>query len=145
MPTEIIQMWGQGSGGSENAIGTVDIPFDGNISQVAWAFSITFDAIGEFFYAELSFIATDQNARNDARGVISNVRQEFGGIAAATGVATFGFNVANTINDLRVQGGERLHLHLNASAGLVSNTNLLIHLETTRGGTQRRAGRRRFA
>lgn len=143
MPTELIQMWGAGTGGAEDAVGTVDIPFDGNISATDWAVSATFDAIGEFLYAELSFIATNQNNRNDARGVISSIRSEFG--ALTSGGSNTSVNIQRLVNDLRVQGGERLHLHLVASAGLVSNVNLLVHLETRAGNTQRRAGRRRFA
>lgn len=142
MPTEIIQLQGAGSGGTENAVATVDIPFDGSISLVAWAVSATFDAIGEFLYVELSFIATNQNNQNDARGIIDNVRSEFAGVTSGAG--HHGINKVTPINDLRVQGGERLHMHIASVAGLVSNVQCLVHLET-RGGSQRRAGRRRFA
>lgn len=142
MPTQIMQLRATSAGGTENAIASIDIPFDGSISQVAWAIGAAFDAIGEALYVELSFIATNQNNQNDARGIIDNARSELAGVTSGAG--HFGINRAVPINDLRVQGGERLHMHVVASAGLVANIQCLVHLETTAGGS-RRAGRRRFA
>lgn len=139
MATSVISMRATGSGGTEDAAASIDIPFDGRISSVKWAAGAALDASGESVYFEVSFISTNQDAVNDARGIISQSRLLMGLLTSGGGSSHD--NTQHWFEDLRVSGGERIYLHINGNAGVVSNVNCLIHLESTTA--PRRAQRRR--
>lgn len=139
MPVTLIHMRGDGTGGAENAAANIDIPEDGMITGVEWSAAPALNADGEEFAAELSFIATGQFSTNDSRGQISVVRARLGLLtsgASATGLDRF------TPMDLAVSGGERIYLHLTATAGVVSSVELIIHFEPGSTRTRRSARRR---
>lgn len=139
MPTEVIHMVGIGSGGTENGLSTIDVPFDGSISSVNWSLNAALDATGEDITAELSYIATNQIQTNDARGVICTItaKQE----VITQGGGNTGVNHQVFFRDLRVFAGERLHMNVIADAGVASQILAEIHLETRAAPT--RAQRRR--
>jgi len=141
MSLTLLQLAGAGTGGTQDALGSLDVPEDGRIVACDWAGYATFDATAENITAEVSFIATNTIATNDARGMISQVRSRFNNIST-TGGGVSDMTKFVTFQDLDVSGGERLYLHLIAAAGLVSSVTCIIHL-LTRRDTARRSRRRR--
>ena len=139
MPTQVIQMRAQGTGGTENDVASVDIPEDGRISEVHITSRATLDADAEFSDVELSFISTGQFGTNDARGVIATVGQQMGLLTSGAGITAI--NHVIPFQDLRVSGGERLHMHMQASAGVTTTCVIQIHFDG--GRAPRRSARRR--
>lgn len=139
MPTTIMHVVGVGTGGTENAIASIDIPEDGRISSVCWAMEASLNADAEEVRSEVSFISTNQADTNDARGVISSIAAKMGMLTSGAGIVSV--NHQEFYEDLRVSGGERIHLHIMADAGVGSRIQCNVHLET-RSGTRRSARRR---
>lgn len=137
--TTIIHMYGAFTGGTEDALANVDIPEDGTITGVEWAANINLDADDESWDGELSFIATNQIATNDARGVISSASAR---ISLTTSGAPVGAINKFTPMSLYVSGGERLYLHSQGTAGVTGSMRVNVHFQPL-GGTQRRSARRR--
>jgi len=140
MSTTIIGMKASGTGGTENAVASIDIPFDGQITGVDWDARADLDADTEQFNAELSFVATSQLGSNDVRGRVSS-------IAAMCSLTTSGAPVVSIDKfvgpmELPVQGGERLYIHISATSGLVSEVRCNVHLDS-RTAPRRRSSRRR--
>ncbi len=136
----LLQLSAAGTGGTEDGAASVDVPEDGELVGVDWAGFATFDATAENLTAELSFIATNTIATNDARGMISQIAARFN--VVTTGGGGFGFNKYVALQDLDVSGGERLYMHLIAAAGLVSRMSCIVHI-VSRRSTVRRSRRRR--
>jgi len=142
MPVEVIGMRGIGTGGAENAIASLDIPQDGVITGIDWDGRADVDADGEVIEAELSFIATAQFGTNDVRGRLSSVGAQIS--LTTSGVAHTSLQKFVGPTEIPVAGGERLHLHLNATAGLSSTIRVNIHLDVGRSrDVRRRSARRR--
>lgn len=140
MPTDILGMYGNVTGGTQNALAQIDIPQDGVITGIDWDMSADLDADGEFVRAELSFIATNQLGQNDVRGRISSLGAEISLTTSGspvTGVQKFVGPV-----DLPVAGGERLYLHTASSSGVEGNVICNIHLDVSGRGITRRSARR---
>ena len=139
MAVTIIHMYGSSSGGTENALASIDIPEDGRLIGAEWAVNADLDADGENIYSELSFIATNQDSTNDARGVISSVAARIS--LTTSGVAMTSINRYTPL-DLDVAGGERLYLHVLATAGVTAGIRCNVHLETRRAAPRRSQRRR---
>lgn len=139
MSQTIIHMRGDGTGGTQDAVANIDVPDDGTIEGVEWAGAASLDANGEEFAAELSFIATNQFGTNDSRGQISTIRAGIGILTSGGGVTQLS---RFTPMNLDVAGGERLYLHLTASAGVASSIEINLHFRPSRG-LPRRSQRRR--
>ena len=138
MSEAVIQMYGTGDGGTDDAVANIDIPQDGTITGIDWAVESTLNADGEVTGVELSFIATNQMAVNDARGALSVVRAALGLLTSGAGVTSINKFVPM---DIDVSGGERLYLHIVASSGVATAVSCLIHFRP-RGGVVRRSRRR---
>lgn len=134
-----IQMYGTGSGGVENAVASIDVPEDGRLVGCQWAMYGDLDADQEFLEAELSFMATNQLSTNDARGAISSVKCRAN--LTTSGAAVNGVNTHHPMN-LPVAAGERLYLHISATAGVNSVAHAMLHFEFP-GTPGRRSQRRR--
>jgi len=141
MPTEIIGMFADVSGGTQDAAATIDVPFDGFITGVDWDVEADMDADGERISCELSFIATQQIGTNDVRGRISSISGRMS--LTTSGVAVTGLQKFVGPMQLIVAGGERIHLHVISSASLVGVMRCNIHLDTTTATRSRRRSRRR--
>lgn len=140
MPTTIIGMYAGGTGGTEDAAANVDVPQDGVITGIDWDVQAEVDADAESIGVELSFIATGQLTQNDVRGRISGVSAKFS--LTTEGGGTFSLQKFVDPMDLPVAGGERLYLHIVASAGVVTVARANVHLDTTGAGIRRSARRR---
>jgi len=137
---DVIGMLALGTGGVQNGIAMVDIPQDGVIIGFDWDMNAILDATLETIQAELSFIATNQLNTNDVRGRLTSIS------AACTVLTAVGGHVVAVQKwlgsfDLAVAGGERLFMHLNATAGVVSIVRCNIYFDAS--GTMRRSARRR--
>ena len=139
MASEIIGMYAQVTGGTQDARGAVDIPQDGVILGIDWDAGWYFDA-EEKAEVELSFIATNQLASNDVRGRLSSIQAHS---AEVTAVGHNPISVQKWLGGIEivVAGGERLYLHSVATSGVngVVRCNLYVDL----GATMRRSARRR--
>jgi len=140
MSIEVIGMFAAGTGGLQDAQAQVDVPQDGFLLGIDWDMNAAFDANAESLAAELSFIATNQLITNDVRGRLSSVSAFFHLSDSSASVISVQKYV--DLKEISVSGGERLYLHLLASAGVVSVVRCSLHLETT-GGSTRRSARRR--
>lgn len=139
MPDTIINMQGAGTGGTEESVSVVDIPEDGIITGIQVSHFGDLDADEDVSNMEISFIASLQMNTNDTRAslVVSRLRASL----VTSGLAQTATNFYVPMN-VRVFSGERLHMHFNATAGVASGGNALIHLETSRT-VPRRSVRRR--
>jgi len=137
---DVIGMFGAGTGGLENAIAMIDIPSDGFLIGVDWDLTCDLDADAEICEAELSFIATTQISTNDVRGRISSISAN-AGVLSAVGVSATSIQKWLSNFDLSVAGGERLFLHINATAGVTSRLRCNLFLDQP--GSTRRSARRR--
>lgn len=139
MVQALLQMTAGGTGGTEDAAANINIPQDGVIEGITIAHTANLNADSEGSDAELSFIATNQMAQNDARGVLAVSKMNMGLLTTGAGIASNNFHVPM---DVDVSGGERLYIHFVASAGVVSSVTIMIHFRG-RGGVTRRSARRR--
>lgn len=139
MPTTNIGMYAAGTGGTEDSAATIDIPQDGVITGVQVAHYAALDADGDVSSIELSFIGSNQKSVNDTRSILALSRIRGVG-TAASGAHTPAANFFVPL-DIDVSGGERLHLHIDATAGVTSVANFIIQLTTGRRIPRRSARR----
>lgn len=134
----MINMTAFGTGGTENSVSQIDIPDDGRIVGVQVSHQAELDADGDNSAIELGFIATNQKGTNDTRStiVLSRVRYDIVTSGGGSGFTNFFVPL-----DLPVSGGERLHAHVDASAGVATTANFIIQLETRRTFPRRSARR----
>lgn len=140
MSVEIIGMYALVAGGVQDGVSQVDIPQDGFILGLDWDAAVFLNASTEFFKCELSFIATNQFQTNDVRGRISSISSSMHLLTSGIGVVSVQKYV--DIKELTVSGGERLFLHLDATASTGGDVRCNVHFEM-RGGSTRRSARRR--
>ena len=140
MSVEIIGMYALVAGGVQDGVAQVDIPQDGFILGLDWDANVFLNASTEFFKCELSFIATNQLQTNDVRGRISSISQATH--LLTSGAMSLAIQKYVDIKELTVSGGERLFLHIDASATTGGDVRCNVHFEM-RGGSTRRSARRR--
>lgn len=141
MPTQVLGMYGDITGGGQDAIASLDIPTDGYITGVDWDVEWDCDADTEFLRAELSFVSTTQIQQNDVRGRISSVSSRISFTTSGLGVGQIQKFVGPL--DTPVNAGERLYLHVTTTAGVVGNLRCNLHLDVSLSRIQRRFARRR--
>jgi hypothetical protein len=139
MATQIIGMYAAGTGGTENAAATIDVPEDGFITGIDWDCTADMDADGEAFACELSFIATSQLIQNDVRGRISSVGTTMS--LTTSGVSNPPLQKYVSMNT-PVFAGERIHLHLVTTSGMTSTARCNVHLDVSMTRLSRRFARR---
>ncbi len=138
-----IKIYGLASGsGFVSGVASIDIPEDGEILAVVGHVSASgMDALNDQAIAELSFLSTHQIEQNDSRGSILevSVMQAFlttgGGNASQTTLLTL-----NPGWGIRVNAGERIHLHTYGSTGVTPKATFMLYLSA---GAPRRSQRRR--
>ena len=140
MSIEVLGMFASGTGGDQDGRAVIDIPQDGFILGLDWDAHAFLNADAEFFSAELSFIGTGLLTTNDVRGRISSISTSIH--ILTSGISTVQINKYVDLKELAVAGGERLFLHVSATAGVVSVFRCNLHFEAT-GGVMRRSARRR--
>lgn len=137
---DVVSMFTNGAGGVEDAAAMIDVQTDGDLIAIDWDARATLNA-SEFFMAELSFIATNQLFTNDARGRISSISSEIV-VLTAVGVAHSNMQKFMSGFNVSMAGGERLYLHIQSSAGVVSMTRCNLYFDFTVSPVRRSARRR---
>jgi len=139
--SDVIGIFGAVTGGTQDALGMIDIPQDGFIIGIDWDANVDLDVDTESFTAELSFIATNQLSTNDVRGRLSSISAR---VAVLTSVGGHVVSMQKWLGsfDIAVAGGERLFLHASSTAGVTGEVRVNLYVDFT-GGTTRRSARRR--
>lgn len=116
------------AGVTTDSLATIDIQNDGHIVAIAMmAAPEGMDALGDFYWAEVSFMSTSTFANNDVRGSLLMLAafQNFlttgggggGGQANLSGVR------------LPVAAGERIHLHTFMDTGVSGRVQVYLYIE----------------
>lgn len=121
----VIRMYGTGDGGTDNAIASIDMPMNTTILACQWDVGGDNDADDEYYVAQLSFTST-YAVSNDQRAVISEVRTKLA--LTTSGVWVNHINLYVALPEIKVFGGERLYLHVDATAGLLTTVSCFVHL-----------------
>jgi len=135
MPTETIQVFASTTGSSTDAA-TVDVPMDAEILGIQWAHRADIDGDDENSEAQLSFLSAAQFSTNDARGILVTTRMQ--AALTTSGVWPMFNNGYTQLHGIEVAAGERLHIHVSASTGVLTQVSFLIILR------MRGMGRRQF-
>ena len=138
--TDVIGLTGAITGDTQDAVAMIDIPQDGFIIGIDWDVRLDMDADGEFFEAELSFIATNQLTTNDVRGRLSSV-SAMATVLTAVGQFNTGLQKWLGSFDIAVSGGERIFMHFLSSTGVGGRARCNMYVDL--GTTTRRSARRR--
>jgi len=128
----VITIQATGAGGSEDALASIDIPQDGAIVGIQWAAYADFDADAEAFQAQVGF-GSDFNNSNDSRNIISSLALRASIPVSASGMLLVGENVYFPLPLMPVGAGERIFLHLLATAGVTSVVVVHLHLDFNEG------------
>lgn len=125
------------TGGTESALAAVDVPQDGNIIGLDWSVRSDLDADGEFTDLQLSF-GSQRTAVNDSRQVISSAAMQAYLLTSGYGVATINKFVGPL--KISVSAGERLYIHANSTAGVVTIATVIIYYDFDIGRSLQRRG-----
>jgi len=139
MPTEVIGMQAAITGGTQDALSSVDIPQDGTITGIDWSLTCDLDADGEEIQAEISFIATNQISTNDVRGRLSAIGIRIAFLTSGGSAGTVNKFVGPM--EIIVSGGERIYIHAVSTAGVTGNIMCNVHLDVGRPPRRRSARR----
>lgn len=132
----VYKLYAAGTGGTEDGAAQLDVQFDGEINAIFGQMSADLDADQEFCAAELSFISTNSLTNNDTRGSLFTLRGQ-----CSVGAAGMVINDTNSgVGGLAipVTAGERIWLHLSATAGVTSSTTIYIYVADGAAVDQRR-------
>ena len=112
----IYKFFGQGTGGAEDAVASVDIQFDGVIEGMSLQTRSTSTMSGgDHVEAELSFLSTSNIGKHDARG--SLLQADFGLHQTSSGATDKVGRSQMTGIAIPVHAGERVYMHVNGSTG----------------------------
>ncbi len=131
----VYKLYSAGAGGTENNAAALDVQFDGNITGLAMTSYGDFDAADESLSVEISFLSTGTFTSNDARGsLLMNTNK--------LGVLTSGsmgpMQMAVSGLKIPVNQGERIHLHISSTAGVVSQNQAYIYVDDGQDSSRRR-------
>lgn len=119
----IYKLFGAGSGGTENSLASLDIQNEGVIVGIWGSLLGDLDADTETLSVEASFLSTNTIASNDARGSLFLLS------AQTAGAANFlSQNAGISGLAIPVAAGERVHLHVVASAGVTCSAHIYLHV-----------------
>lgn len=123
----VYKLYAAGTGGTENAAAQLDIQFDGVITAIHGSVIGDLDTDLDKVKAEVSFISTNTLINNDTRGSLITVA-EFAAIGAA-GAAVTQANSSVSNLSIPVTAGERLWLHIVATASVDSEVTFYLYVE----------------
>lgn len=139
----IIKMFGSVvANATTNDIAAVDIPQDAVIENIDLSIQPTgMDALDDVVQLELSFASANAFATNDSRISIAQIgaTQQF--LTSGGGVGMLSKFLSGL--EIPVAGGERIHLHCAASAGVQGDAIAYLYLRTRGSAPARRSVRRR--
>lgn len=121
-----------GTGGTENGIAQLDVQFDGLITSIHGDMAFAGVANGNFGYVEASFISTSTRNNNDTRGSLFSMDMEL--VIAGAAYATDLSKASNAAGlAIAVNAGERLWLHIIATAARAVRTAIYLYVEDGQG------------
>ncbi len=123
----IYKLFGGGTGGTENSVANLDVQFEGSIVAIFGSMHADLDADAETCAAEVSFLSSNTVTTNDSRGSLfqMQVRTNETGTGKGDGSANAGISGLN----IAVAAGERIHLHLVSTSGVVSVNHFYIYVD----------------
>ncbi len=136
----VYKLFAAGSGGTENGLAQIDVQFDGIITALYGDLSATLSANGDDVYSELSFTSQNTRTSNDSRGTLMSLDLEllFAGAAYASNISKNGAVGGLAI---AVNAGERLWMHVVATASRVSRCVYFVYVEDGQGAPVSRVRR----
>lgn len=139
----IVKIAGTGTAGAtSNDVASIDIAEDGFIVGILGYIEALALSSGDAAIAELSFLSTQQQQANDARGSIMEIIIQAGAVVTS-GNTKASENVFMSLPEgIPVAAGERIHLHTFADSGVTPLGVFMLYLSFS-PGTGRRAQRRR--
>jgi len=130
----VYKLYAAGTGGTEDGIAQTDIQFDGVITSIYMTNAADLDADLEFCHAEISFISQNSIGVNDTRGSLMTLTDRAVGTPAGnTGMAASSGPMA-----VPVTAGERVWMHISATAGAVSAVSAYLYVDDKASETLRR-------
>ena len=122
----LIQMVASGSGGSESALASIDVPANGNLVGYSLHATADLDADSDAITFQISFGST-VSLVNDSRQIIGNAR--LFSVFTTSGHQNFSVNQYVSLPDIPVGMGERMYLHINAPASTASALFVVLHFD----------------
>jgi hypothetical protein len=121
-------MYASATGGTQNALASVDVPHDGKLVGCFISGNADLDADGEIAEIEISFGSTSGFTSNDTRSRIAIAT--VGRLAVAAAGQSIGqLAVMVDLPDLRVGMGERIYIHSLGSAGVAADYWVSLHFD----------------
>lgn len=125
----VIGMYGSITGGTHQALATIDVPKAGRLLAVEWSINGDLDTDLDNITAQLSFGSSAAFTTNDTRQVISIFTLGAVSILSAVGASLGTGNGFTPLPEIPVGAGERLYLHVTASATTPGNVWCNIHFD----------------
>lgn len=121
-----------GTGGTQNGIAQVDVQFDGIITAIHGTLEAGLAAGGNTCAVEASFLSVNTLGTNDTRGSLWALRLQM--LLAGAAYATL-VNESSNVGGLAiaVNAGERLWMHIIATAAIASAADVYIYVEDGQG------------
>lgn len=121
------QLYGTNTG-SADGVASIDVQFDGLIvAWNAWYDSTLTVTADDFAGLEISFLSVNTATANDARGVIFSLANRL--TLVTSGATIAGGNGSLGGLSIPVSAGERIYMHLFASAGNVVQAIAQLYVE----------------
>ena len=121
----VYKLYSAGSGGTQDNLASIDIQFDGVITAIVGTAYGDFDAADENLRVEVSFLSTNTVISNDSRGSLFTMQ-------SALGIVTSGSHpgMQNSVSGINVDvtAGERVHLHIVSTSGVVSQATVYLYV-----------------
>lgn len=133
----VLTMFGLITGGTQNALAQLDVPFTTDLTGISWCLDVDCDADNEYCQCQIGFSSTF-NSANDSRSVVDTIIMRFA--LTTSGVYMPFQNVYRPLPDLQVMGGERLYLNVVGNAGNIGQ--VWAHLNIS-GDLDKPSSRRR--
>jgi len=131
------------TGATDNSIVSVDIQDDGFIEAILADLSGNgMDALDDNCAMEVAFGSTNSFGNNDVRGSIVMLRMQLQFLTSGAGALGKTANLSFG-KGIPVSAGERIHMHLLATAGVTARGICYLYVVTSRGVVRRATRRRR--
>lgn len=123
---------------TQDSAATIDVPDDGFLVGIHAMLDGTLNAHAESCSMQLSFGSTSAFTTNDSRQVIYNLKSHMG--LLSSGAMNTAVNDSFMLPDpgIEVFGGERVHLHTEASGGAMFSASCILYFAFKRFTGRRR-------
>lgn len=135
--SSVIMLRGTGTGGTESAVASIDVPQDGFLLGCWFTMTADCDADNDVSVTQISFGSANSTA-NDSRQIIAECRVSAQLTTSGSPMTSQNYYV-DFHNGLPVGAGERIFMHINASASLTTTAvcGLIFSFDEARARTRR--------